>query len=102
MQVRRVVLIVLEFCGVFAVLALGLFIVANNQALRARLAFWWQHRASTADQAADLQHAFAERPPSGDRIVIPKVGVQAPILSPTSSDQADVLAALEHGVARYP
>jgi len=36
------------------------------------------------------------------RLIIPKIGVDVPVISPHSPDKASVLAALESGVALYP
>ena len=40
-KAKKFALIVLEFCGLFIVLGGVLFLVANNEALRARLSYWW-------------------------------------------------------------
>lgn len=99
---RRVVLIILEFCGLFVVLAGLLYVVANNEALRARLAYWWEHRAGASHASTAELLSKTVDIPAGDELDIPSIKVRAPLQSPSASDTATLLAALEQGVVRYP
>jgi len=101
---KRLLLVVLEFCGLFVVLAGILYAVANHEALLARLTYWWQGRGGSQVVLStdELLHLAESGEVTGDRIVIPKLDVAAPLVDVQSSEPADVLAALERGVVRYP
>src|SRR3990167_2761353 len=100
-KAKKFALIVLEFCGLFIVLGGVLFLVANNEALRARLSYWWSEKTGqTVTQ--DLAHLTQASSVTGDRLAIPRLGLVVPLSPARTNEEPDMLAALEKGVVRYP
>ncbi|MFO0702786.1 MAG: hypothetical protein U0514_02875 [Candidatus Andersenbacteria bacterium] len=91
MRLLRVLAAVVACSVVLAALA---WLLANNQALRARFEFWL-HQGST-------RHLPLHQNRPGSYLVVPKLGLDVPLRSPTSDDPAVLLSELEHGVVRYP
>lgn len=101
---RRATTIAVEFCGLFIVLAGVLYAVANHEALLARLSYWFQESREQTSELTDddILHVADAGEVQGNRIVIPRLGLAAPLVESRSSEVDDVLTALEGGVVRYP
>jgi LPXTG-site transpeptidase (sortase) family protein len=102
---RRAVRIVLEFIVVFVILfAIG-FTYANFPAIRSKFSFWWsEHFGGETFQKEEVDGlgAATEVIPPDDRLVIPKLAVNVPLLFPPSSETDALLQELENGVIHYP
>lgn len=98
---RRIVRIATTFVLLFAVLGGLLFVIANWQALTEKLA-WWFGSGRFKQGEVDGLSAVSEKVPSDDRLVIPKLAVNVPLLFPDSADDGVLLANLQDGVVHYP
>lgn len=102
-------------------IVLGIFSLVNAPAMSQHVAYWWESDIQAAQQVEQLPvvapspvgsnaspstNTFDPSTLSDDTIYIPKIKTKAPIVwdvTGGSSDvNADLLKALERGVARYP
>lgn len=102
---RRWRLVIIEFIIVFLVLSAALYAGANFGALKSKVGFWWGKQFGSdvyfKDEVAGLGAATEVIPPD-DRIVIPKINVNVPLIFPSSSETDALLAELDRGVIHYP
>jgi len=88
---------ILKFAGVFVVLFLISFTILNFPALWTKFRYYWQveknNRPWTSNQNVPPTATIA------NRLVVPKIGVNAPILWEITDEE--MLNALERGVAHY-
>jgi LPXTG-site transpeptidase (sortase) family protein len=102
---RRIIRIVLEFVLAFIILFTAGFIYANFSAIQSKLSFWWAERFGDEPQLTrevDGLGEFTDVLPPDDRIVIPRLGVNAPLLFPPSAETDALLLELQNGVIHYP
>jgi len=98
---RRISRSILTFILLFGLFAGILFVVANWAAIRDRLGFWFGSDRFGQEQVDGFgQHT--EVIPEDDRLIIPRLAVNAPLLFPEDADEQSILEALQDGVARYP
>jgi LPXTG-site transpeptidase (sortase) family protein len=103
-KARRLSLIA-EFVIVFVLVTSTLVVVANSGALRQRLTYWWESifGAEIYQQTeVDGLGITSEVIPADNRLVIPKIAVNAPLLFPATTEPDELLEELEHGVIHYP
>jgi LPXTG-site transpeptidase (sortase) family protein len=103
-KTRRLSLIA-EFVIVFILVASTLVVVANSGALRQRLTYWWESMfGGETYQKLDVDGlgTSSDTIPVDNRLVIPKIAVNAPLLFPATTDPDELLQELEHGVIHYP
>ncbi len=102
---RRIWRLLLEFIVAFAVLGVALYAGANFGALKSKVGFWWGKQFGSdiyfKEEVAGLGAATEIIPPD-DRIVIPKINVNVPLLFPGSSETEALLTELDRGVIHYP
>jgi LPXTG-site transpeptidase (sortase) family protein len=102
---RRVVRIVLEFIVVFVILFTAGFTYANFPAIQSKLSFWWSEHfggETFLKEEIDGLGVTTEVIPPDDRLVIPKLAVNVPLLFPPSSETDALLRELQNGVIHYP
>ncbi len=96
-----------EFLLFFALISALLFLAVNYNALKGRLSFWVAKTFNFSSHtyfAAKVDGLGVEGDlmPPDDRIVIPKLGVNVPLLVPASLDIEGLLADLNRGALLYP
>ncbi|MFH0831163.1 MAG: class D sortase [Parcubacteria group bacterium] len=97
----RITRVVLTFVTLFVVCGSAFFIIANWSAILEKLA-WWLGNDRYKVAEVDGLGVNSEIIPPDDRLVIPKLAVNAPLLFPSSSEDARLLEELREGVVHYP
>jgi len=104
---RKKLLLLFEFIGVFAVLFVLIFAAANYSALSANISYWWNSKFS-GDSDKYFQDSIeglgltTDLIPPDDRFVVPKLGINVPLIFPKNTDINSLLGDLERGVIHYP
>lgn len=88
--------------GLFFLLFGGvLFVGANWPAIKDKLGYWFGSDRFNQESIEGLGEQTELIPPD-DRLVIPKLAINVPLLFPSTADEPAILQALQDGVAHYP
>lgn len=105
MNKKKYLKIAAEFLGIFVALALTIFVIANFNALSSKVTYWWAERFGSSDffkdEVAGLGAASEIIPPD-DRLVVPKLGLNVPLIFPENPETQALLEDLKKGVVHYP
>ncbi len=98
---------VLKFGGIFAGVFVIIFVVLNWPSIAVNLKYWWETNRGGDDTVAeetniDVSLESPENIPEGDRIMIGKIKVDAPIVFSKDIDDKVILEDLKSGVVHYP
>ncbi|MDP2587864.1 MAG: sortase [bacterium] len=101
----RLLRIVITFFVLLAVVFATIFVIANWQAISTKVSYWWDARTGRGvygQTELDGFGANTEITPQDDRLIIPTLAINAPLLFPDDADDATLLSALQDGVVSYP
>ncbi len=101
---KKVFLTFLKFFSLAIFLFIFTLIILHWPWINAKLKFWWKYNRNTIDSGLESQSPPEDREiiPEGERLIIPKIEVDAPIVWIESEDEEEIQSYLQNGVGHYP